>query len=276
MESMKLHEAIIKLFKESHKECMTFQEIANELNRNGWYKKKDKSPIEANQIRARVRKYPQLFKPIDSSHVMLTENCTLPAEKESFCNSNINKPTTSESKIKNIEAELMNDERFVSPEQGIQKAPEKAGIYCIRIKDKHKLPLPCQDALAKRKHDILYIGIATDLKNRLRQELEAKGHGTFFRSLGAILDFTPPKGSLVEKSNKKNYTFSDEDEKKIILFIRENLIINYVVTDNRDEDTETQLIEKYRPIINLDKNPEKLSFVSEQRKFCVNIANRKE
>ncbi len=41
----------------------------------------------------------------------------------------------------------------------------------------------------------------------LGNELRARGHGTFFRSLGAVLGYLPPKGSLKGKSNQNNYTF---------------------------------------------------------------------
>lgn len=55
---MTLHEAIEKLLKEK---SMTTTEIANELNKNKWYQKKDGSVITSFQIYGRVNKYPQLF-----------------------------------------------------------------------------------------------------------------------------------------------------------------------------------------------------------------------
>lgn len=57
---MKLHEAIEKLILETGR-SMTTTEIANELNKNGWYKKKDGSVITAYQIHGRTKNYPQIF-----------------------------------------------------------------------------------------------------------------------------------------------------------------------------------------------------------------------
>lgn len=40
---------------------MTTTEIARELNKNGWYQKKDKSEIIPYQIHGRTKNYPELF-----------------------------------------------------------------------------------------------------------------------------------------------------------------------------------------------------------------------
>lgn len=57
---MTLHEAIIKLLKQFNR-SMSTTEIANELNKNKWYEKKDKSVITAFQIHGRTNNYPQFF-----------------------------------------------------------------------------------------------------------------------------------------------------------------------------------------------------------------------
>lgn len=57
---MKLHEAIVKVI-ESKGTQMTTAEIANELNKNNWYRKKDGSEITAFQIHGRTRTYSNLF-----------------------------------------------------------------------------------------------------------------------------------------------------------------------------------------------------------------------
>jgi hypothetical protein len=57
---MTLHEATIKVLQSKNK-AMSTQEIANELNKNKWYVKKDKSTIEAFQIHGRTRNYSHLF-----------------------------------------------------------------------------------------------------------------------------------------------------------------------------------------------------------------------
>ncbi|GAP81225.1 hypothetical protein [Porphyromonas gingivalis] len=40
---------------------MTTAKIAEELNKNKWYQKKDYSEISPNQISARASKYPEIF-----------------------------------------------------------------------------------------------------------------------------------------------------------------------------------------------------------------------
>lgn len=57
---MTLHEAIEKLLRETGRP-MTTQKIADELNKNGWYQKKDGSTIQAFQIHGRTRKYSNIF-----------------------------------------------------------------------------------------------------------------------------------------------------------------------------------------------------------------------
>jgi len=59
-ENMTLHEAIEKLLRQNGRP-MTTQQIADELNKNGWYKKKDGSKITAYQIHGRTKNYPNIF-----------------------------------------------------------------------------------------------------------------------------------------------------------------------------------------------------------------------
>lgn len=113
---------------------------------------------------------------------------------------------------------LMNEKNFKSAGSIDNLVPQNSGLYCIRISDINKLPKPFNTFLADRQHNIIYIGIATESLNKrfLNQELRANGHGTFFRSIGAVLGHRPPKGSLKTKANKRNYKFSPTDEQKII------------------------------------------------------------
>lgn len=57
---MTLHEAIEKLLRQTGRP-MTTQQIADELNKNCWYQKKDGSTIQAFQIHGRTRKYANIF-----------------------------------------------------------------------------------------------------------------------------------------------------------------------------------------------------------------------
>ena len=57
---MTLHEAIVQLLKQTER-AMTTHEIADKLNRNKWYQKKDGSKITDFQIHGRTKNYPQFF-----------------------------------------------------------------------------------------------------------------------------------------------------------------------------------------------------------------------
>lgn len=57
---MKLHEAIQKILKDE-KRAMSTKEIAESLNLNKLYSKKDKSAITDFQIHGRTKNYPNLF-----------------------------------------------------------------------------------------------------------------------------------------------------------------------------------------------------------------------
>lgn len=57
---MTLHSAIETVLRKNNR-AMTTQEIADNLNKNGLYKKKDKSEITAFQIQSRTSKYSKLF-----------------------------------------------------------------------------------------------------------------------------------------------------------------------------------------------------------------------
>ena len=68
---MTLHDAIEALLRHTGRQ-MTIDGIANEINRNNWYKKKDGSIITAFQIHGRTKSYPHLFNR-DGSKVSLVE-----------------------------------------------------------------------------------------------------------------------------------------------------------------------------------------------------------
>lgn len=174
------------------------------------------------------------------------------------------------------EEQLMNSSNFRSVKQlNDSDVPDSSGVYVIKIKNIDKLPPTFGKVLRERKHKILYIGISTNsLRRRLwGNELHAKGHGTFFRSLGAILGYLPETGSLSEYRNKRNYKFSAQDSAEIIRWIEDNLEINFIAHSENLGKIEESLIVKYVPLLNLDKNPVKLSELVELRRKCEAVAN---
>ena len=152
--------------------------------------------------------------------------------------------------------------------------PENPGIYAIRIRDVGTLPEPFASHLRARGHDLIYIGIARrSLKDRfLSQELRARGHGTFFRSIGAVLGYLPLAGSLVGSRNQRNFRFAPHDERSIIKWINTHLLVNWVTVTKEHESIELTLIREQQPLLNLQGNPSKLAQLSELRAECVRIA----
>ena len=66
---MTLHEAMIEVLKEK-KSPMTTKEMAEKINQNKLYEKKDKSPIKASQIKIRAYNYQHLFT-MDGNYISL-------------------------------------------------------------------------------------------------------------------------------------------------------------------------------------------------------------
>tara|TARA_R110001583_G_scaffold5731_6_gene30543 strand:- start:2311 stop:3126 length:816 start_codon:yes stop_codon:yes gene_type:complete len=267
---MKLHEAIVQVLLEKGSP-MTTQVIAKALNQNKYYLKKDGSAISSYQIHGRTKNYPHLFIK-EGSLISLkskTGHIVKPHHKTKTPPQKIKKDGT---KI-NLDIDLMNPKYFKPTGLIDSKVPELPGVYCIRIKNVEALNPSLQFILKERQHNIIYIGLASQsLKKRLGQELQAKGHGTFFRSLGAVLGYTPPKGSLIGRKNQQNYKFSKQDEAAIIEWINKNLLVNWVECDDQLRSTEEALIATYLPLLNLAGNPGKSSEVTRLRYECKIIA----
>ena len=156
-----------------------------------------------------------------------------------------------------------------------QDVPEMQGLECIRLTKNNDLPVAFSQHIGEITNAIVYIGIASrSLRTRFyRQELHALGHGTFFRSLGAALGYIPPKGSLRDKTNKNNYKFSSSDQREIIKWIEDHLIINWVQCDVGGlKGIEEGLIKKYKPVFNIGHNPSALALLVEMRNECKRVA----
>lgn len=130
------------------------------------------------------------------------------------------------------------------------------GLYCIKLRKSARLPAKYGKV---REDGVIYIGQAsTSLRKRFwKQELNHIGAATFFRSIGAMLGYLPPKGSLVVKKNQTNFKFSPEDTEAIRQWMRESLTVNFIAfsTETMD-DVEKKLIDKYRPLVNYTHNPD--------------------
>lgn len=172
-----------------------------------------------------------------------------------------------------IEGKLVRATFIPVYEVNADKVPATPGIYCIKLRK--GIPLPAKFGEV-RKDGIIYIGQASkSLKERLwDEELNHKRPATFFRSIGAMLGYLPPKGSLVGKKNTKNYTFSEKDTESIRKWMRQSLLVNFIVLEPAMiDDTEIALIEKYCPLVNIEHNPLASSELKAARAKCVAYAN---
>jgi hypothetical protein len=150
----------------------------------------------------------------------------------------------------------------------------QTGLYCIRLRDNVKLSVRYNCILDKRGNKIIYIGKAQgqSLKERLSQEVFHTSPGTFFRSIGVVIGFTPIPGHLKGKSNQKNYKFSKSDTKAITDWLIENTEFAVHPVVNKDFSIEKDLIKKYCPLLNDTHNPLTLAELKTDRKKCREIA----
>ena len=152
--------------------------------------------------------------------------------------------------------------------------PDDKGLYCIRLKQGSVLPSEYQRELEKRKSRLIYIGKAeknTLQKRMLHQELRGRGHGTFFRSVGTMLGCLPPRGSLKDKSNQRNYKFSRDDQEQIVNWMNENLEVSWVKFDGPFL-FEKYLIQDHSPLLNIDHNSRCLEILKADRERCRQFA----
>ena len=180
-----------------------------------------------------------------------------------------------ENNINEIDKELINTPFLTINElEAGRKVPESPGIYCIKMRKGVLFP---KDYGKIREDGIIYIGKAeSSLKTRLwEQELNHKGHATFFRSIGAMLGKRPPKGSLYGKDSR-NYEFDYLDTEFIKKWMRQSLLVNFIILPiEKIKDIEDKLIKKYCPLVNIKGNPQKSKVLEAVRKECIEIAQSK-
>lgn len=153
--------------------------------------------------------------------------------------------------------------------------PDVPGLYCIKLRKGAKLPAKFGKV---REDGIIYIGQAsTSLRQRFwRQELNHIGAATFFRSIGAMLGYMPPKGSLVGKKNQNNFKFSPEDTESIREWMRKSLIVNCIPFSTETMDAvEKKLIDTYRPLVNNKHNPDYSRELEAAKEKCREYARSK-
>ncbi|GAA4525632.1 hypothetical protein GCM10023160_18850 [Brachybacterium paraconglomeratum] len=278
---MTLHEAMEKVLVDAGRPLKS-SELAEQIKTLDLYRKRDGSPLQQDQVRARARKYPHLFAQAAGAIALASWRDweqVVPAEPSPLSDAPVPRPAagTDQSPIKSpgLAAALLEPSAFRSAGTIDLEVPVRPGLYAIRVRDRDALPEPFKGHSELRGHDLLYIGVAGQSLNRrlLGQELRAQGHGTLFRSLGALLGYRPRAGSLVDKGNTKNYQFAPDDSQAIIEWINANLLVNWVEFSGAYRVEETALIKTHLPLLNLQGNPAAIPELSALRAECVRIAN---
>lgn len=267
---MTLHEAIQQALLHAGR-SLTVAQIAEVLNANSWYSKKDGSDIKSSQVAARVKSNSYLFTNTNNLiGLKSTEGLVLQKSV----------PKKKQVSVKNIGLDdnllmkvLINKRNFKDINESEHIIPDAPGLFCIRIKDPKALDAVFLNVLNERNHTILYIGVASEsLRIFFEEELKAKGHGTFFRTIGAVLGYLPEEGSLIGKNNQDTYKFSANDEQEIIVWIEEHLVVNWIATNTDLHAVQSKLIKEHLPLLNIAGNPGVINNVRVLRNRCKEMA----
>ncbi|CAI7652381.1 unnamed protein product [Penicillium discolor] len=153
---------------------------------------------------------------------------------------------------------------------------DEFGVYAIRLRSGAAIPEPFQSHLNDRATRVIYVGRAekqTLLYRLLGNELRARGNGTFIRSIGAVLGYRPPFGSLAGRTRVQNYRFAPTDRIAIVDWIDANLDVSWsVLPQSKVHEVEVVLIREHTPLLNLQDNPRALPELSTLRAECRAIA----
>lgn len=154
----------------------------------------------------------------------------------------------------------------------------KPGLYSIFIDDRECLPPEFAEYMAIKSTSMVYLGKAearrSPLYHRLvAQDLGGRGHSTFFRSMGAALGKEPLWESLVGNKNQNNYKFDRSNTECITKWMKAHLSVRWVrLRRELILEYERLAIDHFRPVLNIQHNPEKLAELERLRAKCRSIA----
>ena len=255
-ETLTLHAAIERVLTDDGRP-MTTREIADIVNAQRLYVRGDDQPVPPSQVSARIRNYRALFNNVGDRMTLLdngapqsrvTPRTEHPARVRQPIDRSAAAPLSEDVAVGT--AGLFRNVNLRVAGDVVSVVPERPGVYAIRVIDFAVLPEPFRGHAERRNDRLVYIGEAkNNLRRRLGQELLANGHGTFFRSLGAVIGYRPARGSLADKANKNNYTFVPDDEAAIIRWITDNLEVSWLELDGDVHETEVRLIHESGPLL---------------------------
>lgn len=82
--AMTLHDALAHVLRESDNEGMTARDLTDAVNARGLYRKRDGSPVEVNQVQARINNYDAMFEKVGASIQLREESDMLANTPPSF------------------------------------------------------------------------------------------------------------------------------------------------------------------------------------------------
>jgi hypothetical protein len=152
--------------------------------------------------------------------------------------------------------------------------PDRPGYYAIWIDRQSNLPGIYAERLQEQQTRLICVGIATRslLRRLVRQDLYHKSPSTFFRGIGAVLGYRPPRGSLAGRRNQNNYNFCDSDTRAIIAWIESHLQVSAIEEAPASGRREADAIGRLCPLLNSDHNPRALRQLAQVRLECREIA----
>jgi hypothetical protein len=150
------------------------------------------------------------------------------------------------------------------------------GLYAIYIDNERNLPGVFGTYLKEKRCRMLYLGKAAQQTLHTRivtQDLQHRKPSTFFRGLGAVLGFRPPKGSLRGKKNQNNYTFSPKDTQAIVEWIDSHLSVCWFAMSPEEVSShEFFSIYEFRPPFNTAYNRDALPELASLKEQCRRLA----
>lgn len=150
-------------------------------------------------------------------------------------------------------------ELFDPLKSDIKSVPEQPGNYIIVLKDGKDLPSIGTPVTYHEFNGlkVIYTGISQNLRTRdvTNHFYGTADRSTLRKSIGCLFNFPLIVVRKVKQGNKiKKITgFSQNHEDKLSKWMKENLILYYLV-NNKTESLENKLISELNPPLNLDKN----------------------
>ena len=156
------------------------------------------------------------------------------------------------------------------------RAPRDPGICAVYLRSADALP-----RISVGDECLLFVGCSSDLA---RREFDTHfgngqtGFSTLRRSIGALIKdqlrlSAEPRGKSNSPSNYANFKFDNEGERRLTLWMAENLDVSVYEVQADYKELKRRLIEAECPALNLSgwKNPNR-ALVEQMRKICADEA----